>query len=196
MRKVLFFFLLITTTFITYAQEEIELNTQNQSIEYQFHQLMEDANNYKGYEVISRQSILELKDNILDSVQDLKTKIAKSHDSIQNQQTEIASLNQSIESLKTNLASAEKEKRTYKFFGLELNTVTYTRTLWFIILIFALLFGYFLYKYRSSNEVTKEAQKNLKETEAEFEEYRKTSLENQQKLGRMLQDERNKNAKS
>jgi len=74
------------------------------------------------------------------------------------------------------------------------NKGTYQTTMWVIILALVLILLFFIYKFKNSNVLTKEARKNLAENEAEFEEYRKTALEKQQKLGRMLQDEKNKQA--
>jgi hypothetical protein len=51
---------------------------------------------------------------------------------------------------------------------------------------------YFIFKFSKSNILTKEAQNNLLDIEQEFEEYRKKSIEREQKLRRQLQDEINK----
>jgi hypothetical protein len=51
---------------------------------------------------------------------------------------------------------------------------------------------YFIFKFSSSNVLTKEAQNSLLDVEQEFEQHRKKSLEREQKLRRQLQDEVNK----
>ena len=68
--------------------------------------------------------------------------------------------------------------------------------MWVIVFALVLILVFFIYKYKQSNVLTKEAKKNLAENEAEFDEYRKKSLEKQQKLGRQLQDEKNKQNKN
>ena len=67
--------------------------------------------------------------------------------------------------------------------------------MWSIIglLIIGLLF--FIYKFKNSNAVTKEAKLKLAETEEEFDQHRQKKLEEQQQLRRKLQDEINKNKK-
>ena len=47
----------------------------------------------------------------------------------------------------------------------------------------------------SSNILTKQAKKKLEEVENSFESYKHKALEKEQKLGRQLQDERNKSPK-
>ena len=47
-------------------------------------------------------------------------------------------------------------------------------------------------QFKNSNSQTQVAKQNLKIAEDELEELRRKALEKEQKLGRMLQDERNK----
>ena len=52
--------------------------------------------------------------------------------------------------------------------------------------------GFFIMQFKNSNSQTQVAKQNLKIAEDELEELRRKALEKEQKLGRMLQDERNK----
>ena len=58
------------------------------------------------------------------------------------------------------------------------------------LLLLALLF--FIFRYRQSHTHTVEARNKLHSTEKEFDVYREKALEKEQRLGRLLQDERNK----
>jgi hypothetical protein len=72
----------------------------------------------------------------------------------------------------------------------------YNALMWTIIAgLFALLL-FFIYKFKNSNTITKQAKKALLETEEEYEEYRRNSLEREQKVRRQLQDEINKQKNS
>ena len=73
-----------------------------------------------------------------------------------------------------------------------MSKTSYNILLWSIIggLLAFLLF--FIYKFKNSNAVTKQAKLSLAETEEEFEEHRKRALEREQKVMRRLQDEINK----
>ena len=69
---------------------------------------------------------------------------------------------------------------------------TYMAMMWGIVAILILALVFFIYKFKNSNAVTKEAKKRLDDTEKEFDTYKKKALEKEQRLGRLLQDEKNK----
>jgi hypothetical protein len=77
-------------------------------------------------------------------------------------------------------------------FGMLMSKSGYNILMWSIIggLLAFLLF--FIYKYKNSNAITRDANKSLAEIEEEFEEHRKIALEREQKVRRQLQDELNK----
>ena len=65
-----------------------------------------------------------------------------------------------------------------------------------IVAVLALALVFFIFKFKGSNAHTQEARQKLADTEHEYEEYRKKALEKEQKMGRLLQDERNKAVKN
>ena len=77
-------------------------------------------------------------------------------------------------------------------FGLQMSKTNYNVLLWSIIGILLVLLVFFIYKFKNSNSVTREAKKSLVETEEEFEDHRRVALEREQKVRRQLQDEINK----
>jgi len=50
----------------------------------------------------------------------------------------------------------------------------------------------FIFRFKNSNTLTRQAKIKLDELELDFEDYKRKALEKEQKLGRQLQDERNK----
>ena len=75
---------------------------------------------------------------------------------------------------------------------MQLSKGLYNIMLWSIIGVLLLLVFTFIYKFKTSNSITKAAKKSLEETEQEFEEHRRVALEREQKVRRQLQDEINK----
>jgi hypothetical protein len=69
----------------------------------------------------------------------------------------------------------------------------YNILMWSIIAALLSLLLFFIYKFKNSNALTREAKLKLDEVETEFEEHRRTALEREQKVRRQLQDELNKN---
>ena len=81
-------------------------------------------------------------------------------------------------------------------FGMQMSKGGYNGLMWTIIAALLILLLFFIYKFKNSNAVTKQAKKSLLETEEEYEEYRRNSLEREQKVRRQLQDEINKQKNS
>ena len=68
----------------------------------------------------------------------------------------------------------------------------YNVLMWSIIAGLLILLLFFIFKFKNSNAITRQAKFALAETEEEFEEHRKRALEREQKVMRRLQDELNK----
>lgn len=180
--------LLLFTAF-AFAQENAE---SKNSIDEQFTDLLENSNNYKQYEVVKKTKLIELQKNTRAKISGLENRIVVSENNIKDQKKEIDRLNAELAETTGNLQDAAQAKNEISFFGLPTNKTTYRIITWGILLILLVALAIFIYKFKNSHIQTKEAKRNLQETEDEFEEYRKKALEKQQKLGRSLQDERNK----
>lgn len=76
--------------------------------------------------------------------------------------------------------------------GAQMSKTSYNVLMWAIIAGLLALLLFFIYKFKNSNAVTKNAKHALAEIEEEFEEHRKTALDREQKVRRQLQDEINK----
>ena len=77
-------------------------------------------------------------------------------------------------------------------FGMQMRKAGYSALMWSFIAILLALLLLFIYKFRNSNIITKQAKKSLEDTEREFDEHRSIALEREQKVRRQLQDEINK----
>lgn len=181
--------LLLLFTTLIFAQET---PVSNPSIDQQFDELLENSNNFKQYKVVKEAKLIELQKNTRGKIEGLKKEIVASKSNIEAQQKKIAEINTTLSETTKNLKEATKAKEEIAFFGIPTTKSTYRIITWGIVLILLAALISFIYKFRSSHILTKEAQKDLQETKDEFDEYRKSALEKQQKLGRTLQDERNK----
>ena len=172
------------------AQEN--LPEQPNTVENQFNELYKKSNNYQIYKVIKKNEYLRLQKSILDSIKVIKTDAASKQVKINEQQKSITELQTKIDTLNTDLAPSIGKEDAISFIGIPLNKATYNTIVWGII--FALLAGlaFFIYRFNNSNVVTKETKSLLADTEEEFEQYKRKSIEKEQKLRRQLQDEINK----
>jgi len=185
---------LIFTTHFLSAQEEN--NEEDNTINSQFDEVIESSNNYQDYKVVKRYKLTQLQKNTVNRIESLKEEIVTSNKTIEEQKLKIENLKAELNNTQNNLNQVTEEKDQISFFGIATDKGTYQTIMWVIVFALVLILVFFIYKYKQSNILTKEAKKNLAENEAEFDEYRKKSLEKQQKLGRQLQDEKNKQNKN
>ena len=185
---------LIFTTHFLSAQEEN--NEEDNTINSQFDEVIEGSNNYQDYKVVKRYKLTQIQKNTVNRIESLKEEIVTSNKTIEEQKLKIENLKAELNNTQNNLNQVTEEKDQISFFGIATDKGTYQTIMWVIVFALVLILVFFIYKYKQSNILTKEAKKNLAENEAEFDEYRKKSLEKQQKLGRQLQDEKNKQNKN
>lgn len=157
-----------------------------------FTTLIEKSNDYQGYKVVDYNDLVTLKKNTIEFIAFLKNEITTQENTIDQQKDEISELKASLETTKQNLAAVTAEKDAITFLGMPFSKVSYMALMWGIaaVLIIALIF--FIFRFKKGNIQTTEARKNLILTEKEFEAYRAKALEKEQRLGRLLQDERNR----
>lgn len=175
------------------AQDPIQI--QKNTLDHQMTEVFEKSNSYQEYKVIKKTELATLRRNILDSVGALEKQIASQKGEVIAQKNEIDSLRKELQDTKEALAlSKEKEDGIY-LLGSLTSKATYNGIMWTIIVILLLVSGFLFYRFMNSHKITKGTQLKLAEMEIELEDYRRNSLEREQKLRRKLQDEINKNRK-
>lgn len=191
MKKILLSSILfIGFTFAGMAQTGAE-NT----IDAKFTELINSSNNFKGFKVVDARELQTLQSQTSNRIQELKDEIAAGKEAALSQKKKVAALKEEIETLEAQLQTVTAEKDAISFLGMPFSKDSYKTLMGAIIgaLLVALLL--FIYRFKKSNVHTQEARQNLAEIEKEFEAYRAKSLEKEQRLGRQLQDERNKHMK-
>jgi gas vesicle protein len=186
---------LFLCTSLLFAQAPSDQNSPN-TIENQFVEVVDGANDYQDFKVIKKTKIEKLRSNILDSLNKLESDISGLKSDIDTQKNEISTLSQDLKETEEDLALSRKKEDGIEILGLLTKKATYNTIMWSIIALLIIGLAFFIYKYRNSHSVTKAAQLKLAETEIEFEKHRQTRIEEQQQLRRKLQDEINKNRKA
>lgn len=195
LRKSTLILFLCASCFFVNAQETQSINEG--SIKDQFEFVSRKSGNFKGtngqaYEAVKRSMLIGLQKNTLDSINTLKNKLSNSNATITNQDKEINALKSSLTQTQTTLDTTNKEKDSMSLFGAAMSKTGYNILMWTIIAGLLALLLFFIYKFKNSNAITKDARKALEEIEDEFDNHRKTALEREQKVRRQLQDEINK----
>ena len=189
-------FLCSIASFAQENEENDKLSLDSGTIDNQFEYVITKSNNYQDYKVIKKNLLYSLKAHTLDSLKAIRKDLADTQLTVDTQAKEILDLKANLESTKTELKNTKDTKDNIKLFGIQLSKDGYKAIMWLII---AALFGllvFFIFKFKNSNAITKDAKKALSDIEEEFEEHRKTALEREQKVRRQLQDELNRQKKT
>ena len=190
--RVLLLLLLIHTANIASAQEfREEIN----SIDNQFDKIYKKATNYKNYIVILKEQYLNLKSNVLDSLKDSKRLILEIENRLHTKNSTLKKTKEQLVSAEFNLKEVIQKANSMTFMGVQLNKTSYNLLLWLLIIFLTSTSVYFIFKFKKSMTITKEAQRVLLENEKALEIHQKKSLVREQKLRRQLQDEINKQKK-
>jgi septal ring factor EnvC (AmiA/AmiB activator) len=186
-------------TFSSFSQntlEEEKLSLSSGSIDNQFEYVIRKSNKYQEYKVVKKTWLYTLKAHTLDSLKAVHKNLAETQAVVKNQAKEISDLKTNLSNTQTDLDQTNSEKDNMALFGLQMSKTNYNVLMWSIIGGLLALLLFFIYKFKNSNDITREANKNLAEIEEEFDEHRRTALEREQKVRRQLQDEINKQKKA
>ena len=178
------------------TDQDDKLSLSEGTIDNQFEYVIRRSNSYQEFKVVKKTWLYELKAHTLDSLNAVQKELKDSQSTINNQSNEIDQLKTDLANTKSDLENTKKEKDSMALFGMQMSKGGYNALMWSIIAALLALLILFIYKFKNSNSITKQAKKSLLETEEEYEEYRRNSLEREQKVRRQLQDEINKQKKS
>lgn len=176
------------------AQDSIQVRTN--TLNDQMTEAFDKSNSYQEYKVIKKTQLATLKRNILDSVSNLDKRINAQESELAMQKGEIDSLRQNLQNTQQNLNASKEKEDGIQIFGILTSKAAYNSIMWSIILVLLLISGFLFYRFLNSHKITNAAQLKMAEMEIELEDYRRNSLEREQKLRRKLQDEINKNRKA
>ncbi|NJY62220.1 hypothetical protein HC174_05545 [Salinimicrobium sp. CDJ15-81-2] len=190
MNKILFSSLLLLCINTSFAQVSTET-----TIDEKFQELITNSNNFKGYKVVDSGELSTLQKLTSNRIAELKEEIAASKEATAAQKEQMAQLKSDLEAMEAQLNTVTSEKDNIPFLGMSLSKAAYNTTMWSIIGVLVLALALFVVRFKRSHIHTTEARKNFNELEKEFDAYRVKALEKEQRLGRLLQDEKNKQLK-
>lgn len=175
-----------------------QMNAQTDSlktetpIQDEFSALIQESNNYQGYKVVDYDKLIELRNTTRSYITELKEEIVVQKNTVDQQNDEIQKLKSDLASTQEDFNRVSEEKDALMFLGMPFSKGGYKAMMWGIVGVLIALLLIIFFRYKSSHSATRDAQQKLDETEKEFDIYRTKALEKEQRLGRMLQDEKNK----
>jgi septal ring factor EnvC (AmiA/AmiB activator) len=194
MKLYLLVFTAILFASISFAQETN--NNEDNSLKKEFDKLYRISTNYQLYKVINKEKFLNLKQQVLDSLNTAKKLLTEKNNLLELKQETIKKTQDSLNKTKLELETTIQQKDSIFLFGLQLSKTAYNLILWSLILLLLFALLYFIFAFTKNNILTKTAEGDLKNIEVEYEQYRKKATEREQKLRRTLQDKINKQRNS
>ncbi len=181
--------LFVLTVMQSRAQDSLANTTPVQD---EFTQLIEESNNYQGYKVVDYDKLIQLRNNTRSFISDLKEEIIVQKNTVDQQNKEIEDLKNQLKDTREDLKKVSEEKDALMFLGMPFSKGGYKAMMWGIVAALIVIVLILFFKYKNSHSAIREARQKLDETEKEFDAYRTKALEKEQRLGRLLQDEKNK----
>ena len=193
MNRHLFTFAVILLASISYAQEP---TIEDNSLGAQFDKLYRISSSYQAYKVIGKEKYLQLKQNVLDSLKTAQEKLSAKNNLLTLEKGNNQKNQELLQKTSLELQDSLQKEGVTSLFGLQVKKTSYNLSLWTFILALILTLLYFIFKFSSNNILSNKAKSDLKDLDFEYEQYRKKSIEKEQKLRRALQDEINKQRNS
>lgn len=188
--------ILFSSNAVLAQNEEDNLSLNSGTIDNQFEFVIQRSNNYQDYKVVKKNWLYTLKSHTIDSLNAVREDLVNTQQVVDQQEKEIQSLKEDLSNTTETLNQTNVEKDSMALFGIQMSKGGYNILMWSIIGVLLILLLFFIYKFKNSNAITRQARLSLAETEEEFEEHRRIALEREQKVRRQLQDEINKQKKS
>lgn len=167
-------------------------NNQNQTLNQQYNSLIENSETFNDYKVIKRNKLTDFWEVVNDSITLVNKSRREANTTIETKKNQIQELNSVIQQKDQELATGQEEKSTLIVLGVKTNKSSYAIISIIIPFVLLIIIGFLAVKSRIDSQTTKSAKQHLSSIEKEYEDYKKRALDNQVKLNRELQTERNK----
>jgi hypothetical protein len=183
--------ILLTTS--SFAQEKV---VEDSTLIGQFEKILRISTNYQLYKVINKEKFLQLRQNVLDSLETSKNLVAQKNILLKAEKENIRKTKDVLIQTQLDLKATLLKEGSISLLGLSLSKATYNITLWTLILGLISALVYVILKFLNNNINTKQAKHDLLIIEKELEQHIKGAIDREQKLRRKLQDEVNKQRNS
>jgi len=195
MKKILSIIILVSAFNLSAqtTRETKTLDLTQGSVKEKFDNLYRKSSNYKNYKVIKQFLLVQLKNQVLDSLQKEKDAYKKATNQIKDLEQKISQLETQLQESNEQISLLEAEKDNIGFLGMPVKKAKYQTVMWFLVVLLLSALMYFIFMFRNSNLLTQTAKDNLFKLEEEYNTFRTNALEREQLLKRKLLDEQKKN---
>lgn len=161
-------------------------------VDVQFESIITESNNFKEYKVVKESDLMDLRQTTATYVSRLNQRIEDLENDVALEKEAQLPLKQQLDAANSKVNVLETEKSSVSVLGMLIDKNVYSVIVWSIVAVLAIALITLFLRFKSSNATTQQAKSDLATAELELEELRSKSIEEKQRLGRQLQDERNK----
>jgi len=191
-KLIIFLYILIICDFAAAQTKVDSTNTMRKdsvpTIIDLYDDLIQNSSNYKEFKVVDREKaksfrkkIISKKDSLEEIIKQQKSEQQKLEDNIKENKAKLLKTKKSLKKI-------NKQTDSIAFLGIPLQKSVYHIIVWSLIGLLAFFAVLFFFNYRRSIKITKITKENMKNIEAEYEEYRRSAIEKQQQQGRKILD--------
>ena len=166
------------------------------TLDEQFIDVIDKSNRYQEFKVVKRTKLDRLKKSVNDTIGALESTITGLESTVSSLENELSQSQANLAKTNESLENSKTAENNMSLFGIQTSKSSYNTIMFAIIGGLLALLLFFVYRFKNSNSITREANEKLAEIEAEFESHRSRALEREQQIRRKLQDELNKNKKT
>ena len=170
--------------------EKTPLDTGNLS--QQFEYVKRKSSTFNDFKVVKISRLDKMWGNALDSLSAVRSSLLTSESKVNAQQNTIDELTENLEGTKQELTAVTEEKDSISLLGIGMAKKNYHGLMWSIVFALLAMLGVAIYKFKESNKITVNAEKEFRDVSEEYEMFKKKTLEKERKLKRELQTEINR----
>ena len=178
----LFTGLLFTHMQVLQAQSGALAVQDSAVLEAQLDYIHENTRVYNDYRAIREDVFQKLRQNVRDTLSATRLEAAQLHSRISEQASQIETLNTDLTRANNERDDAIKNRDSLSFLGIQMKKGFYNTIMWLMVLGLAAIAAIMFTLFKRAHLVTREVKDELKSTQDEFEEYRKSSREKYEKL--------------
>ncbi len=170
----------------------ISFNADAQSLDDQFRELRDGSETFKVYKVIKQTELNAFWSVVMDSVKEVRSELAEAYLTIEKQRVDMSERDKTITGKDEEISELEYSASHISVLGIGMFKEAYLAISFTLV---ALLIAALVFLYGRSKTSIATARKKVQEyakLNADYEEYKKDSLEKQMKLRRELQTQINK----
>ena len=158
----------------------------------QYNFMVDESPSFQEYKNIKKPWVAKFGKNLSDSLVFKQEEKQKVHRHIKAMDLEIKDLSSKLVLTKDSLTSDRLQTNSMAWVGVPMHKNSYRMLMWGIICVLTISVVVFIILYKNTQAVTKQTKTLNEDLEEEFTQYKRRSLEREQKLRRELQDEINK----